>query len=85
MYTPLFYTCSKTELCRGIPTFRIFAPKHRLWVLVRTASPSKNKKKKKLSIFNFYNLGKFSIPHGRVFIFKHFRTTDVLNMLNITL
>ena len=34
-YTPLL--CSKTGVCRGIPTFLIFAPKHRLWVLVRTA------------------------------------------------
>ena len=36
-YTPLLY--SKTGICRGIPIFLIFAPKHRLWVLVRTASP----------------------------------------------
>ena len=34
--TPLLYT--KTGVCRGIPIFLIFAPKHRLWVLVRTAS-----------------------------------------------
>ena len=33
---PLLY--SKTGVCRGIPIFLIFAPKHRLWVLVRTAS-----------------------------------------------
>ena len=37
-YTPLSYTSSKTGVCRGIPFFLIFAPKHRLWVLVRTAS-----------------------------------------------
>ena len=35
-YTPLLY--SKAGVCRGIPIFLIFAPKHRLWVLVRTAS-----------------------------------------------
>ena len=35
-YNPLLY--SKTGIWRGIPVFRIFAPKHRLWVLVRTAS-----------------------------------------------
>ena len=35
-YAPLLY--SKTGVCRGIPIFLIFAPKHRLWVLVRTAS-----------------------------------------------
>ena len=37
-YTPLLY--SNTVVCRGIPIFLIFASKHRLWVLVRTASPS---------------------------------------------
>ena len=34
--TPILYR--KTGVCRGIPIFLIFAPKHRLWVLVRTAS-----------------------------------------------
>ena len=34
--TPLLY--SKTTVCRGIPNFLIFHPKHTLWVLVRTAS-----------------------------------------------
>ena len=59
---------SKTGVCRGIPIFLIFTPKHRLWVLVRTASArrfkcvpttyvlSKNKKNITnflLNIFNF--------------------------------
>ena len=35
-YTPLLN--SKTGAYRGIHFFLIFAPKHRLWVLVRTAS-----------------------------------------------
>ena len=30
-YTPLLY--SKIGVCRGIPIFLIFDPKHRLWVL----------------------------------------------------
>ena len=34
--TPLL--CSKTGVCNGIPIFLNFAPKHRLWVLVRTAT-----------------------------------------------
>ena len=35
--TPLLY--SENGVCRGIPIFLfLFAPKHRLWVLVRTAS-----------------------------------------------
>ena len=38
LFTPLLYR--NTEVCMGIPfSFLIFAPKHRLWVLVRTASP----------------------------------------------
>ena len=36
-HTPILY--SKTGVYRGVPIFLIFAPKHRLWVLVRTASP----------------------------------------------
>ena len=49
--TPCLY---KTAVCRGIPIFLIFAPKHRLWVLVRT----------KFSIFtgekiSVYCMGKF--------------------------
>ena len=39
-YTPLIY--SKTGIRRGIPFFLIFSPKHRLWVLVRTASCTHN-------------------------------------------
>ena len=59
----------KTGVYEGIPIFLIFAPKHRLWVLVRTASPRgflrvptnylsrKNKKnKKKLSTENIHFL-----------------------------
>ena len=34
--TPLLYR--KNGVCRGIPIFLIFTLKHRLWVLVRTAS-----------------------------------------------
>ena len=34
--TPLLYR--KIEICRGIPNFLIFNPKHTLCVLVRTAS-----------------------------------------------
>ena len=34
--TPLLY--SKTGVYRGLPNFLIFDPKHRLWVLVRTAT-----------------------------------------------
>ena len=35
-YTPPLY--SKTGVYKGIHNFLIFAPEHRLWVLVRTAS-----------------------------------------------
>ena len=37
-YTPLLY--SDTGVCRDILIFLIFALKHKLWVLVRTASAS---------------------------------------------
>ena len=79
--TPLLY--SKTGVFRGIPIFLIFAPKHRLWVLVRTASARRfkrvptiyvlSKNKKNINIF----LMKFSIfkmkknlyiLHGQVFV-----------------
>ena len=36
--TPLLYMYSKTGVCMGIPNFLIFDPKHKLWVLVRSAS-----------------------------------------------
>ena len=41
MYTPLnpTFIYSKTGVCRGIPIFLNFASNHRLWVLVRNASP----------------------------------------------
>ena len=71
-------------VCRGIPTFLIFAPKHTLWVLVITASLrrfervpttyvlSKNKKNIKsfsTDIFNFYMWKKnLCILHGWVFV-----------------
>ena len=34
--TPLLYR--ENWVCRGIPNFLIFDPKHTLWVLLRTAS-----------------------------------------------
>ena len=69
--TPLLY--SKIGVCRGIPIFLIFAPKHRLWVLVRTAIYVLNKNKKNIKFFPM----KFSIfvfekilhtLHGQVFV-----------------
>ena len=53
--TPLLY--SKNGVCRGIPIFLIFALKHRLWVLVRTASA-----------VIFYIFKNLYILHGHVFI-----------------
>ena len=41
MFTPVnptFIYIEKTGICRGVPIFLIFASKHILWVLVRTAS-----------------------------------------------
>ena len=63
-HTPLLY--SKIGVCRGIPIFHIFAPKHRLWVLVRTEAVLKYthnlyfeqtlEKYQKTSIENFHFL-----------------------------
>ena len=69
--TPHFYIV-KTGVYRGIHFFLIFALKHRLWVLVRTASVlSKNKKNItifQLKIFMFTVLKNCSILHGRFFV-----------------
>ena len=80
-YTPLLYR--KTGICRVIPIFLIFAQKHRLWVLVRTASArrflrvptiyvlSKNKKNIEifqLKIFNFKTSKNPCLLHGQVFV-----------------
>ena len=72
-HTPLLYR--KTGECRGIPIFLSFAPKHRLWVLVRTASvrrsnvyPQSSKNKKNIKAF----LMKFSIFKADNFLFFFF-------------
>ena len=67
-YTPVLN--SKTGMCRGIPIFfLILAPKHRLWVLVRTATSmflTKTRKKKSTDFFfNFYNLRKICISSAQ--------------------
>ena len=66
--------------------FLILAPKHRLWVLVRTASPilicthnqclEQNKKKiqiYQLKFFDFYSFRKISLLHGLAFVMCHRR------------
>ena len=71
-YTPLLY--SKTGVCRGIPIFLIFAPKHRLWVLVKTASIYVLRKYEKsiknflLNIFIFYKFKNLGILLGHVLL-----------------
>ena len=60
MNTPLYPTflCSKSRVCRGIPIFLIFAPKHTLWVLTRVPTIyvlSKNKKSIKILLLKFFN------------------------------
>ena len=79
--TPFLYR--KTGVCRGIPIFLIFAPKHRVWVLVRTALArrflrvptinvwSKNKKNDKIFLMKFSIFAfekNLCILHGHVFI-----------------
>ena len=62
-HTPLLY--SKTGNYRGVPIFLIVAPKHRLWVFVRTASVSTinvlSKNIKKHQNFPFLQLKKMSV------------------------
>ena len=74
-HTPLLYR--KTGECRGIPIFLSFASKHRLWVLVRTASvrrsnvyPQSSKNKKNINLKAF--LMKFSIFKADNFLFFFF-------------
>ena len=87
--TPLLY--SKTGVCRGIPIFLIFAPKHRLWVLVRTASPRRflrvptiyvlSKKKEKYQFFSaenfhFLSSNNLCLLHGQVFVMTCIRVQN---------
>ena len=81
-YTPLLY--SKTGVYRGLHYFLIFALKHRLWVLVRTASPRRfkheptinvlsKKKEKNLTIFRlkiiiFTAVKNCNVLHGHIFL-----------------
>ena len=77
-HTPLLYR--NIGVYRGIPNFLIFVPKHRLWVLVRTASTrrflrvptinvlSRNKKNIKIFSENFHFLQ--LMKNGRVFVME---------------
>ena len=68
---------------RGIPIFPIFAPKHRLWVLVRTAAARRlptiyvlsiNKKNIKMFPMKFlffaFETKNICILHGQVFVMQ---------------
>ena len=71
LQTPLLY--SKTGVCRGIPIFLIFAPKHRLWVLPTIYVWSKNKKiTENFLLLFFYNFKNLCILHGHVFVIFDF-------------
>ena len=78
---PRCYIEKKAGVCRGIPDFLIFALKHRLWLLIRTASDrvptinvlSKNIKKIKIILtkFPFFTAEKFlSILQGNIFVME---------------
>ena len=49
MYTPLYPIFIYSG---GIPTFRIFDPKCRLWVLVRTAFPRRTQRVPKINVLS---------------------------------
>ena len=88
---PHFYIEKKNGVCRVLPIFLISAPKHRLWVLVRTTSAprvptiyvlSKNKKniiQFLLKILIFYKFKNLCILHGHVFVMSscYLRSFDV--------
>ena len=80
-HTPLL--CNKLGAYRGIPIFLTFDPKHRLWVLVRTASVRRSLHVPTINVLSNYIqnikivLMKFSIftaekilsiLHGHVFV-----------------
>ena len=71
-HTPILYR--KIGVCRGIPIFLIFAPKHRLWVLVRTATiyilskNKKNVKKNSAEHFQILKLKSLCLWHGHVYV-----------------
>ena len=66
MHTPLnpTFIYSKTGVCTGIPIFLIFAPKHRLWVLVARVPTIYVLSKNKKNIKHFLN---------EIFPFLHFK------------
>ena len=72
-YTSLLYSHENLGL-QGYTSFSYFALKHRLWVLVRTASINVlSKNKKNITIFNlniifFTAVKNCSILHGHVFV-----------------
>ena len=79
---PHFYI-EKTGVCRGLPIFLIFAPKHRLWVLVSLGEAvltctynlcfgqiKKNIKNFQLKIFNVLKLKNLCLLHGQVFVIE---------------
>ena len=97
VYTPLTPPLyRKTGVYRGIPIFLIFAPKHRLWVLVRTASArrfqhvptiyvlSKNKKNNQFFPMKFSTFASeklLCILHGQVFVMGYAYNGVIFRML----
>ena len=84
MFIGIIMQQTQVSIYRTIgPLVLIFAPKHRLWVLIRTASPRrfyrvptiyvliKNKKNIDnflLKIFIIYNFKNLCVLHGHVFV-----------------
>ena len=68
---------SGKQVGMGIPFFLNFAPKHRLWVLVRTASARRSEREPTIYVCVLFsvqtfsiitNLEKICILHGHVFV-----------------
>ena len=57
-------------VCRGIPIFHIFAPKHRLWVptIYVLSKNKKNIKEIQLEILDLLSSKNLCLLHGEVFV-----------------
>ena len=94
---PNFYI-AKNGVCRSVPIFRIFDPKHRLWVLIKTALlrrfhsvPTINVLSKNIKNIKHFSI-KFSIftteknlctLHGQVFVMLLLQKYMIFFCLNV--
>ena len=66
---PHFYIV-KLGVYMGVPIFHIFAPKHRLCVLVRTASARRSEREPTINVF-FFSIENFQLLQFKIICIKH--------------